>query len=132
MIRISLEFAPGTSDTAKRLAQQLPAGAMLQAYRTAKRAFNTTDIVLVIADHDPEGFDAMPRSEYVQKALGKNTPQQLRVLPIANQTAHQRMKMPVLDNVESNAFWLVIESRENQASVMCAVGAVQFDVAGVS
>lgn len=128
MIRVSLEFAPGTGDLAKKLAQKLPAGAMLQAYRTAKQTFNTTDIVLAIADHDPEGFDAMPRQEYIRRALSKNNAKQLAILPIANLTANQRMKLPA----ESPAFWLVIESRANEATVMCVVGVIQYETTGAA
>jgi hypothetical protein len=121
MIKVSLEFAPGTGEVAKELAQKLPAGAMLQAYRQAKRALGSSDIVLVIADHDPEGFDAMTRAEYKKRALGRNTKKQLDKLPIANATAHQIMKLPE----DSNAFWLVIESRTH-GPVACVIGAVQF------
>lgn len=122
MLTTSLEFAPGTGDVARKLAEALPPDTMMAAYRMAKQSLKTTDIVLVIGDREPVGFQGMTRADYIKLALGRNGPKQLRALPIANATAHQIMKLPV----ESNAFWLVIQ-HSVEGPVACVIGAIEYE-----
>jgi len=113
MFGTALEFATGTTDDCKRLVTQLfqQPGAVLGAYRTARQKFKTGDIVLVAAQHDGSGFDAMPREHYIRRlrdGLGRNGAKMLAVLGIAHQSAHKVASLPW----ESDALWLVINRRD--------------------
>ena len=113
MLGTALEFAPGTTDDCKRLVTQLfqEPGAVLGAYRAARRQFQTGDLVLVAAQHDGSGFDAMPREHYIRRlrdGLGRNGAKMLAVLGIAHQSAHKVASLPW----ESDALWLVINRRD--------------------
>lgn len=115
-----LFFAPGTTDQMKKLAQNIPAYDLLKAYREARATFNTNDIVLIIADSDPEGFIAKPRSVYVNEAFRKWTQHQRAAHPLAKESAHSKVKLPS----DMPAFWLVMEFHEKDAVACCAIGAV--------
>jgi hypothetical protein len=122
VIRTSLEFAPETHPNVKALAQSVPAFDLLTAYRKAAHAFSTTDVVLVIAVHDEEvrDFQAMPRAAYVAKSMNRSA--QL-LHPVARESAHQKMKMPV----DSPAFWVVFELHDKHTIVPCAIGSYKYE-----
>lgn len=108
-----MEFAPGTTEDCQRLVTRLfqEPGAVLGAYREARRQFRTGDIVLVTAENDPSGFEAMPRGHYVAKlrgGLGRGGEKLLANLGIASQSAQKVASLPA----ESHAFWLVVNRRE--------------------
>lgn len=116
-----LIFAQGTSEPMKQLAQQIPPYDLLKAYRDATIAFASRDVVLVVASGTTEeqGFVAMPRSAYIEKAFARWNNKQRSIHPLAKESAHKKMKMPA----ESPAFWLVIEDHDNGAMSCCAIGA---------
>ena len=112
MLKVGLEFAPGTSDDCKRLVGSLfGPDELLGAYREARGTFSTGDIVLVTSEQDPSGFNAMTRIEYVKHVragLGAtNAAKMLPVLTIANKSAHKVVRLPF----DEEAFWLVINRR---------------------
>ena len=114
----------------RKVAESLPPYDLLKAYREATRTFNTTDIVLVVAaGENVEGFQAFPRSAYIEQAFRRWTEQQRSVHPIAKDPAHKRMQMPA----DSPAFWLVVEMHEQGIIGCCAIGAyLQRDAAALS
>jgi len=124
MIKSSLEFAPGTSEPTKKLVSGIPPYDLLVAYRNAVKEFGSTDIVLLIAIKDGEraAFEAMTRATYVVQAF--NTAAR-GVHPMAREPAHRRMSMPA----DTTAFWLVVELRDKDAVVTCAIGEVRYEVA---
>jgi len=113
MLATALEFAPGTTDDCKTIVTQLfrEPGAVLGAYRAARQQFRTGDVVLVTAQHDGSGFEAMPRAHYIERlrqGLGRNGAKLLATLGIAHQSAHKVASLPW----ESDAMWLVINRRD--------------------
>jgi hypothetical protein len=113
MLGTALEFAPGTTEDCQRLVTQLfqKPGAVLGAYRMARQRFGTSDVVLVTAQHDGSGFEAMPRNHYVERlrrGLGRNGAKMLAALGIAHKSAQEVVSMPR----ESNALWLVINRKD--------------------
>ena len=108
----SLDFAPGTTEDCQRLVTRLfEEPAVLDAYYTARKHFGTSDVVLVTAEHDPSGFEAMPRAHYVKRlrdGLGRGGAKLLAVLGIAKQSAHQVASLPR----DSDAMWLVVNRKE--------------------
>jgi len=114
MLATALEFAPGTTDDCKRLVTQLfrEPGAVLGAYRAARRQFQTGDLVLVTAQHDGSGFEAMPRAHYVarlRQGLGPNGTKLLAALGVAHESAHKVASLPW----DSDALWLIINRRDD-------------------
>lgn len=113
MLGTALEFAPGTTEDCQRLVTRLfqEPGAVLGAYRMARKKFQTGDLVLETAEHDPSGFKATPRAHYVEKlrqGLGRNGAKLLAVLGVANQSAQKVASLPW----ESDAMWLVVNRRD--------------------
>jgi len=104
----------------QQLAQSLPAFDLLKAYREGAAHFNTRDIVVVVNNKDQEGFIATPRSAYIEQAFRRFTPEQRKMHPLVNESAHTKMKMPN----EAPAFWLVVELQDQGAAAFCAIGAV--------
>ena len=126
MLGTALEFAPGTTDDCKRLVTQLfqEPGAVLGAYRKARRQFQTGDLVLVAAQHDGSGFEAMSRMHYVERlrrGLGQDGAKLLASLGIAHQSAHKVASLPW----ESDAFWLII-NRRDALPIMVVLFAAQY------
>jgi hypothetical protein len=112
MLRTGLEFARGTTEDCKRLVMGLfqQAEDVLGAYRVACAQFHTRDIVLVSAEWDASGLEAMPRARYVERlrrGLPTNGAKLLALLGIAHRSAHQVATLPT----ESDAFWLVVNRR---------------------
>ena len=126
MLGTALEFAPGTTDDCKRLVTQLfqEPGAVLGAYRKARRQFQSGDLVLVAAQHDGSGFEAMSRMHYVERlrrGLGQDGAKLLASLGIAHQSAHKVASLPW----ESDAFWLII-NRRDALPIMVVLFAAQY------
>jgi hypothetical protein len=113
MLGTGLEFAPGTTEDCQRLVVRLfqqPA-VVLVAYRAARERFRTGDIVLETAEHDPSGFKAMPRADYVaaiKRGLGRNGAKLLAALGVAHKSGHQVASLPR----ESDAFWLIVNRKD--------------------
>jgi len=113
MLGTSLDFAPGTTEDCQRLVTDLfqdPA-AVLGAYRAARARFRTSDVVLVTAQHDGSGFEAMPRAHYIdmlRRGLGRDGAKMLATLGVAHKSAHQVASMPK----DSDALWLIINRRD--------------------
>jgi hypothetical protein len=123
MVKSSLEFAPGTSEPTKKLVQGIPPYDLLVAYRNAVKEFGSADIVLLIAikDEEPTAFEAMTRSTYVAQAFNNAAK---RAHPMARESAHKKMCMPA----DTAAFWLVVEMRDKDAVVTCAIGEVRYEI----
>lgn len=127
MFQTGLEFASGTTNDCKRLVAKLfPPGEILGAYRQARSALGTGDLVLVTEEADPSGFQAMPRVEYVKKikgAMGHLARKTLPALGIAQRSAHGVAQLPF----ESDAMWLVVV-RGQEIPVMCVIFAIPHEV----
>lgn len=127
MIKTGLEFAPGTTEDCKKLVGQLfTPSEILSSYRTARHIFKTGDIVLVSAQFDPSGFNAMPRRQYVKtihRGMEMKGATMLSSLVIAHKSAHQVAQLPS----GSDAMWLVI-ARKSQVPIMAVIYATPYDV----
>ena len=123
-----LFFAPGTPEPMQKLVQSFPPYDLLKAYRDATVAFNTTDIVIlpVVRNGEMEGYDARPRSAYIEKAFQQWIQRygeqglQTHPLPIARESAHKRTALPT----STPAFWFVVQS-ENGGIEGCAIGTLR-------
>jgi hypothetical protein len=115
-----LIIAPGTSDRMKKIVQSIPPYDLLLAYRQARHAFRTPDIVLVVNQENEEGLMAFPRDAYLEKAFKRWTAKQKKVHPVAKAPAHKSLQMPL----ESNAFWLAVELPKEGAVAYAAIGAM--------
>ena len=114
-----LIFAAGTSEAVQKVARRLPPFDLLKAYRDARIAFNTGDIVIAVTDGDVSGFTAMPRPVYVEEAFRRWTDEQKKLHPLPKESARKKLKMPD----EFPAFWLVIQFPDDGAIMCCAIGA---------
>jgi ABC-type sugar transport system substrate-binding protein len=126
MLGTALEFAPGTTEDCQRLVTRLfqQPGAVLGAYRTARQRFGTSDLVLVTAEADPSGFEAMVRGHYVatlRRGLGARGTKMLETLGLAHKSAHQVASLPK----DSDAFWLVV-NRKDMLPVMVVLFAAPY------
>lgn len=120
MNKTELILAPGTSPKMKELVERLPPYDLLKAYREARQHLNTSDIVLVVVtDRELEGFQAFPRSEYIEQAFKRWKPEQRKAHPCARESAQRKLQMPQ----DSLAFWLVLEMHEASGVGFVAVGA---------
>lgn len=122
MLKTGLEFARGTTDDCKRLAQRLfKPEELLGAYRAARQSFKTGDLVLTIAAHDPRGFEAEPRSTYT-KRLRQHMRPGIAMPTIMDRSAHGVVQLPF----ESDAMWLVIV-RPGDMPIMCVIYATPYE-----
>jgi len=87
---------------------------LVSAYQMGVMKFKTSDLVLVIASHDAEIISAWPRNKYIESAFSKCTKEQLVTIRLAQESAHQVVKLPV----NHVAFWLVVEVRKLPAPIM--------------
>lgn len=127
MLKTGLEFASGTTDDCKRLVGRMftPTD-ILGAYRQARAQLRHGDIVLVAAEYDGSGFQAMPRLDYVKQireSMGAKAPAMLGALTIASKSAHSLLKMPF----EAEAMWLVI-NRRGMVPIMAVLYATPYEV----
>ena len=109
---------PGTSDRMRRIAESLPPYDLLKAYRDARAHFGTADIVLIVVPDEMEGIVAQPRAVYIEQALHRLSERLRAVHPLVKQSAHQQLKMPA----DRPAFWLAVESPQDQSVGYCAIG----------
>ena len=112
MLGTLLDFAPGTTEDCQRLAFRLfqEPRKVLKRYRTFRRQFGTSDLVLETEESDPSGFNGMTREYYVNsklRSLGQGGAKLAALLGI-DQSAHQVVSLPP----ESDAFWLIINRRD--------------------
>jgi hypothetical protein len=104
----------------QQIAESLPPYDLLKAYRDARVHFRTADIVLVVVPDQLEGFVAQPRDTYVERAFQHWSPAQRAIHPLVQQSAHQRLKLPL----DRPAFWLAVESPQDESVGYCAIGAI--------
>lgn len=127
MLKTGLEFAPGTTDECKRLIGGLfPPTDILSAYRTARSAFNTGDLVVSVSEHDPSGFEAEPRSAYVKRLRDTRGAVPLLMQGLAERSAHGIVQLPF----EADAMWLIVVRGMQAVPVMCVIYATPYEVAG--
>ena len=122
----ALEFAPGTTEDCQRLVVRLfqEPEQVLGAYRSACQQLRSRDIVLVTAEYDPSGFQAMTRARYIEllrKGLGRDGAKLLASLGIAHQSAHQVASMPK----SSDVMWLIV-NRKDALPVMVVLFAAPY------
>lgn len=124
--KTGLEFAPGTSEDCKKLVQSLVTpGDLFGAYRHARNQFKNGDLVLVISEQDPSGFQAEPRVNYA-KRITQNWRQGAPKLisRIMRESAHRVMSLPF----ESEALWLVIVRGPNAIPIDCVIYATPYKI----
>jgi hypothetical protein len=121
---LELEFAPiGVPHQQQaQIKQLLPSEDLRAAYLMGQVTYRTSDIVLVVASHDPELISAFPRFEYVKSALKNDAAKKLA--RIASESAHQVAKLPT----DMIAFWLVIEERGAPFPFMCVLNATPYEI----
>jgi hypothetical protein len=131
MLGTILEFAQGTTTDCERLVEKLfTAEDVISAYKHARAIFNTEDLVLVVSERDPSGFQAMPRhkcAEYFRELNGR------KALPaiydrIVHESAHKVAKLPFT----SDAMWLVVVRGPQDLPVMCVLFAVAIKTEAVA
>ena len=111
---------PGTSERMRKIAESLPPYDLLKAYRDARATFGTDDIVLVVVPDELDGFVAQPRSVYVENAFKRWSPEHRAIHPLVRESAHRRLQLPA----ERPAFWLAVESPQDEAVGHVAVGSI--------
>ena len=123
-----LEFAPGTTDECKRLVAKLfQPGEILGAYKQARAAFQTGDLVLVVAEQNPEGFNVEPRIAYLKRlrqTLGVHARKTMPALGISHKSAHSVVQLPF----EDDAMWLII-TRGQEMPAMIVLFTTPYQVA---
>lgn len=127
MLQTGLEFAPGTTEDCKKIVGQLfPAASLLSAYRTAREACKTSDIVLVASDQseDINGGSRMEYCKHLKKAFGSRA----TAFKLWHKSAHSEMKLPA----ESEAMWLVLDIRSAALPSMCVIYATPYETTAVS
>jgi hypothetical protein len=132
MIQTGLEFAPGTTDECKKLITRLfTPSEIFGAYRMARAQFKTGDLVLLVSEKDPSGFQAEPRSAYVKRlreTQGSRTGVPILMRGLAEKSAHKVVKLPF----ESDALWLIVARGPQAVPVMCVLFAVQSESEAVA
>lgn len=124
--KVGLEFAPNTAEGCKKVVGRMfprPAD-LLGAYRTAKDAFKTSDIVLAASDQGP-GIQYMARTTYakhLQTLFGKRASE----FKMWSHSAQSVVKLPA----ESEAMWLVIELEGGDMPLMCVLFTIPYKIAG--
>lgn len=126
MLSTGLEFAPGTTDECKHLVRRLfQPGELLSAYRTARQTFKTGDLVLRVSEHDPSGFEAEPRIDYVRRIKELTGKMPMLMSGVATRSAHGVAQLPF----ESDAMWLVVVRGTQAVPIMCVVFATPYELA---
>jgi hypothetical protein len=124
-LKTGLEFMPGTTDDSKKVVLRMfRPGDLLNAYRTAKKAFNSGDVVLAASDQAP-GIQYAKRIEYVTKHLRRIFGKRAAEFRMWADSAQSVMKLPA----ESEAFWLIVELQKLDMPIMCVIYAVPYQVA---
>ena len=121
MLRTGLEFGPGTTAESKKLiGSMFSPEAILSAYRTARGASNTGDIVLVATDQSPD-ISGGSRWEYM-KHLKQVFGARASIFKMWHESAHTFMKLPA----DSEAMWFVVDVRNAPLPVMCVIYATPY------
>jgi hypothetical protein len=113
MLKTALEFAPNTSENSKKLVLGMfSPGELLLAYRQAKAACGSSDVVLhtSVEERAIRGGARRVFCERLQQLFGP------RAFEFAmwGQTAQSVVKMPL----DAEAFWLVIEIPKEMPSMI--------------
>lgn len=122
--RTGLGFGAGTSEDCKRLVQQLfQPEALFSAYRTARDAYRTNDIVLVASDRHPDvlGGTRWAYARHLHQIFGKRATE----FRMVSESAHEVMSLPR----DSDAMWLVIDLQGADLPVMCVIYAIPYEAA---
>lgn len=131
MLKTGLEFAPGTTDDCKRLVAGLfQPGEILGAYKQARAAFKTGDLVLVVAQSNPDGFNIEPRIAYLKRlrqVLGAHASRTMPALGINEKSAHKVVQLPF----EADAMWLLV-TRKQEIPVMCVLFTTPYETTAVA
>ncbi len=122
-IRTGLEFAPGTTPDCKRLVGRMfkPVD-IISAYRTAREACGTGDIVLATSDQVGH-IEYMSRLDYA-KHLKNVFGDKASGFKMWTHSAHSIMKLPA----ESEAMWFVIDVAGMPTPAMCVIYATPYAV----
>lgn len=121
MLKTGLEFAPGTTDDCKRqIGRMYKPEDILNAYRTARAACGTGDLVLVGSDQTPEihGGSRMEYCAHLKQVFGARAP----AFGMWKHSAASVMKLPV----ESDAMWFVLDIRNVDLPIMCVIYALPY------
>ena len=127
MLQTGLEFAPGTTDDSKKLIHKLLSPeSIMSAYRSARGECGTSDIVLHFSDQDPiiRGGTRLEFCKHLQERFGKAA----SGFRMWRHSAHAVMKMPS----DSEALWLVVESKGLDVPVMCVIYATPYEQTAVA
>lgn len=115
--RRGLDFEPGTPDWFKHLLARLcDANEVFNAYRMGRVNHNTSDLVLLVSDQDPE-IKILPRAAFLKDLrarLGHLAPK--LQIKMAHHSAHEVVKVPA----EWDAMWIVV-CLPQQEPIPCAV-----------
>jgi hypothetical protein len=128
MLNMGLEFAPGTTDECKKLITRLfTPTEVFGAYRMARSELKTSDLVLLVSEQDPSGFQAEPRNAYVKRlreGQGERRGVPLLMRGLAEKSAHKVTKLPP----EADAMWLIVARGPKAVPVMCVLFGVPFEM----
>ena len=121
-----LEFAPGTTDETKKLIGSLfEPSQLFSAYRAARARFGTGDLVLMVSEQDPSGFEANTRGGFVQRikaAQGPNKPIHPFMKSLVERSAQSIVTLPF----DSDAMWLVVVRGMQAVPVTCVLYAMDY------
>lgn len=132
MLKTGLEFAPGTTNECKELVARLfKPGEIIGAYRQARSMFKTGDLVAVVSEADPSGFNIEPRTAYLKRlrdVLGAKAKSTMPALGISNKSAHAVVQLPF----ESEAFWLIVTRGHQKMPAMCVLFTTPYETTAVA
>lgn len=124
MIKTALEFAPGTTETNKKIILGMfQPGELLQKYRMA-RIEHGADVVLWTSTRDPSDFFAGTRQQYCE-FLKRTYPKVAHAFGMWSKSAHTVMQLPK----DSDAFWLVITIPGQEMPSMTVIYGVSYEQA---
>jgi hypothetical protein len=124
---IGLDFARGTTDETKKLIGRLfTPTEIFSAYRTARHKFGTGDLVMVVSEQDPSGFEAQPRTAYIAKAkqIQGSKPMPIFLRGLVHRSAHAVAELPF----ESDAMWFIVVRGTQAVPAMCVIFGVQYQL----
>ena len=127
MIQTGLEFAPKTTDDCKQLVGKLyPPDVLLSSYRVAREMCNSTDIVLVASDQDPDisGGTRVEYTKHLRQMLGARAAE----FKIFHESAQKHMMLPP----DSEAMWLVVNMKGMPIPTMCVIYATPYKISAVN
>ncbi len=125
--KIGLEFATGTTESCKRLVSRLcpDPKSLLDAYREARAANLTGDLVVGISATDPSRLQIDTRDQFVRRAMDTNGGHVPELLSgVAVHSAHQVARLPV----EEDAMWFAVIRGAKEMPIMCVIFAAPYQV----